>query len=47
MIDGNDIWEALFSIMEGNVPDKMNEDTCQRLADWINAATAQGGGGDE
>lgn len=36
MLEGNDIWEALFSIFEGNVPDEMNESKCQALADWLN-----------
>lgn len=36
MIDGNDIWEALFSITEGDVPDGMTEDICEELATWFN-----------
>ena len=35
-LDGNEIWEALFSILKGDVP--LSEDVCQELADWINAA---------
>jgi hypothetical protein len=31
-VDGNDIWEALFSIMKGNVPDEMTESVCAKLA---------------
>ena len=31
-LDGNDSWEALFGIMEGNVPDEMTEEVCQQLA---------------
>jgi hypothetical protein len=34
-IDGNDIWEALFSIMKGNVPDEMTEDVCAQLAEAL------------
>lgn len=32
MVDGNDIWEALFGIMRGNVPDEMTEEVCSQLA---------------
>jgi len=31
-LDGNDIWEALFGIMKGDVPDEMTEDVCGQLA---------------
>jgi len=32
MVDGNDIWEALFGILEGDVPEQMTEEVCQKLA---------------
>lgn len=32
MIDGNDIWEALFGIMKGNVPDELTVDVLEQLA---------------
>lgn len=32
-VDGNDIWEALFDIMQGNVPNEMTHGVCQKLAD--------------
>jgi len=32
VLDGNDIWEALFGIMRGNVPDEMTEEVCSQLA---------------
>jgi len=35
VIDANEIWEALYSIMEGDVPDEMTEGVCERLADWL------------
>lgn len=31
-IDGNEIWEALFGILKGDVPDALNEDVCDQLA---------------
>jgi hypothetical protein len=34
-IDGNDIWETLFGIMKGNVPDEITEDVCAQLADAL------------
>jgi hypothetical protein len=40
-IDGNDIWEALFGIMKGNVPDELTEDVCEQLAVLMDRA-AQG-----
>jgi hypothetical protein len=36
MIEGNDIWEALFSILKGDVPDEMTQQVCDELADWLN-----------
>lgn len=35
-IDGNDIWELLFSIMNGNVPDELTEEVLNQLAEGIN-----------
>ena len=35
MIDGNDIWELLFAIMKGNVPEEMTEAVCEQLAQAI------------
>lgn len=37
MIDGDDIWEMLFSIMKGNVPDELTEDVLSELAATIAA----------
>jgi hypothetical protein len=42
MIDGNEIWEALFSILEGDVPDELTEDCLGKLADHLNAVYALG-----
>ncbi len=36
VLDGNDIWEALFSILKGNVPDEMTVEVCEQLADAFN-----------
>jgi hypothetical protein len=38
VLDGNDIWEALFGIMRGNVPDEMTEEVCSQLAAALAAA---------
>jgi len=43
MVDGNDFWEALFGILEGDVPEQMTEEVCQKLADalaWAAGGTA-------
>jgi hypothetical protein len=40
-LDGNDIWEALFGIMRGNVPDELTEALCQQLADALATQAAQ------
>jgi len=39
-LDGNDIWEALFGILKGDVPDALTEDVCQQLADAIARSAA-------
>lgn len=36
MIDANDIWEALFGILKGNVPEELTEDVCEQLAILLN-----------
>lgn len=44
MIDGNDIWEALFSILKGNVPDEMTVEVCEALAAALSTVAEQGEG---
>lgn len=45
MIDGNDIWEALFGILKGNVPDELTENVLQQLANALNTASEGGSDG--
>jgi len=40
-LDGNDIWEALFGILKGDVPDALTEDVCQQLANAIALPTPE------
>lgn len=46
ILDGNDIWEALFGICKGNVPDGMTEDVCQQLAECIAAQAIEARSGE-
>ena len=34
-IDGNNIWEMLFSILKGDVPEAINDEVCAQLAENI------------
>ena len=40
MIEGNDIWEALFSIMKGDVPEELTDECLNKLAEHLNSAIA-------
>lgn len=37
-LDGNDIWEALFGILKGDVPDALTEEVCSKLATALSAS---------
>lgn len=37
MLDGNEIWEILFSIYKGDVPEGMTEEVCNKLAEALNS----------
>lgn len=37
-MDGNDIWEMLFSIMKGDVPDALTVEVLEQLADALKVA---------
>lgn len=43
LIEGNDIWEALFGIMKGDVPEEMTPEVCDKLADALNLAQMDDG----
>ena len=46
-MDGNDLWEMLFSIMKGDVPDALTVEVLDQLASAIaqgTCASGQGGG---
>jgi hypothetical protein len=40
--DGNDIWEALFSIMKGDVPEELTVDVLEQLAAALSPPSAPG-----
>lgn len=46
-IDGNEIWEALFGIMEGNVPDELTEEVCEQLAESLSSLRGEHLAGDK
>jgi len=35
-LDGNEIWELLFAIMRGNVPDELTPEVLDELAKRLN-----------
>lgn len=39
-MDGNDLWEMLFGIMEGNVPDELTVEVLDQLASAIAQGTS-------
>lgn len=41
-MDGNEIWEILFGIMEGNVPAELTVDVLDKLAKAINTIIEAG-----
>src|SRR6185312_8772543 len=43
-LDGNDIWEALFGIMRGNVPEQMTDDVCEQLAAALSPTVSEADG---
>lgn len=45
-LDGNEIWEHLFGITKGDVPDGMTEEVCSALADRLKCALSQVSGRD-
>ena len=46
-ITGNDIWELLFGILKGDVPDEMTEEVCDELALALLATDRAAGVGEE
>lgn len=41
-MDGNELWEILFGILKGDVPDALTPEVLQQLADAINSIHAGG-----
>lgn len=37
-LDGNEIWEALMSICQGDVPEELSEEVLNELAGWLKSA---------
>jgi len=35
-LDGNELWEIMFGILEGDVPDELTDEVFQKTADAIN-----------